>query len=577
MPRNGTTTLSHKILDTPDGFVDDTVRGILLAHPGEYRRASDDGRVLVSRDERPAGTVGIVTGGGSGHLPLFLGYVGRGLATAVAIGNVFSSPSALQIDRATRSADRGGGVLFLYGNYGGDVYNFDLAAQLAAAGGIATRTVRGTDDVMSAPMPDAQRRRGVAGLTFAFKTAGAAAARGDTLDSVARVAARTVSQTRTAGVGLSPAVLPTTGKPTFTLEDGQMEVGVGIHGERGHEKTTLQPADVIASRLFDAIDVELSLAPDDRIAVLVNGLGATPLEELYILYAHVADRIRATGARVVRNFIGEYTTSLEMAGASLSILRLDRELEDLLAAPASSPFYRPGNALPDRAVDDTPSVHAGSTAEGLPLTVSDHVSAVRDALLHLAGEIATHADEFGDLDAMTGDGDLGVTVASGAHAIADVVDALPDNAATSTLLSHAGLAFATANPSTFAALVGSAMLAAPSAAAIDDSAPVTRATAIRIGQAMADEISRRGDAAPGDKTLLDMLLPALTMLDAAGPIAPADFDAFVASRRTEIARMRASRGRAAWQGERSVGQEDPGAAVTGYVLSILLHHAVDPR
>ena len=222
-----------KIINNPDDFVDELTESLLLAHPDRLRAASPNRRALVRADAPVPGKVGIVTGGGSGHLPLFLGYVGQGLATGVAIGNVFSSPSAEQIAAATRASHGGKGVLYLYGNYGGDIYNFDLAADIVAAEGIRTATVLGTDDIMSAPKGKEATRRGVAGLFFAYKTAGAAAERGDDLDRVRAIAQRTVDATRTMGVGLSPTILPAAGEPTFTLADGEMEIGIGIHGEPG--------------------------------------------------------------------------------------------------------------------------------------------------------------------------------------------------------------------------------------------------------------------------------------------------------------------------------------------------------
>lgn len=325
----------RKIINDPDAFVDEVLQGILLAHPDRLASVGDDARVLVRKDQ-PAGRVGIVTGGGSGHLPLFLGYVGRGLCSSVAIGNVFSSPSAEQMLAAIKAADEGAGVLCLYGNYGGDIFNFDLACDLADD--IETATVLGIDDVLSAPRERADARRGVAGLLFAYKIAGAAAERGDSLAEVTRLADRTVRATGTAGVGLSPTILPAAGVPTFTLETGEMEIGIGIHGEPGAHRGQLESADQIADRLLAPIVADLELVAGDRVAVLVNGLGATPLEELYLVYRRVVQSLTGAGVEIKRSLIGEYATSLEMAGASVSVLKLDEELLPLLDAPASSPF-----------------------------------------------------------------------------------------------------------------------------------------------------------------------------------------------------------------------------------------------
>jgi len=329
----------RKLINNPDDFVDEVLDGILAAHPDQLRSASPDNRAVVRADSPAQGRVGIVTGGGSGHLPVFLGYVGKGLCSGVAVGNVFSSPSPDQVLAATQASSGGVGVLYLYGNYGGDVFNFDLAADMAEAEDIETRTVLVTDDVASAPPERAEERRGIAGLFFAYKCAGAAAERGDTLAQVEAAAEKAVAATRTMGVGLSPAILPAAGKPTFELGEGEMEIGIGIHGEPGIHRGPLETADEVADRLLSAISDDLALASGDRVAVLVNGLGATPLEELYVIYRHLAKDLSAKGVTVHRQYIGEYATSLEMAGASITLMRLDDELAELVDAPASSPFF----------------------------------------------------------------------------------------------------------------------------------------------------------------------------------------------------------------------------------------------
>jgi phosphoenolpyruvate---glycerone phosphotransferase subunit DhaK len=330
----------RKIINDPNNFVDEVVDGILAAHPRMLKAVSSDRRALARADAPIAGHVGIVTGGGSGHLPLFLGYVGAGLCTAVAVGNVFSSPSSEQILAATRAANGGAGVLYLYGNYGGDVMNFDLACELAVDEGIETETVLGTDDVASAPPSRAAERRGVAGLFFAYKCAGAAAEQGRALKNVAAIAQVAVTNTRSMGVGLSPTILPAAGKPTFELGPDEMEIGIGIHGERGVRRGRLDTADRISQDLLGEISEDLALSRGDEVAVLVNGLGATPLEELYVVYRFVSRSLEAMGVRVRRPYIGEFATSLEMAGASLSVMRVTPELAPLLDAPAFSPFYR---------------------------------------------------------------------------------------------------------------------------------------------------------------------------------------------------------------------------------------------
>ncbi len=328
-----------KIINDPDRFVDEMIEGILKAHPTLVKTPGDDLRILVRADAPVAGHVGIVTGGGSGHLPLFKGYVGTGLCSGVAIGNVFSSPSSQQCFEAAKAVDGGAGVLFLYGNYGGDVFNFDLATDLAELEGIETRTVLGRDDVASQPKDRKADRRGVAGIVFAYKAAGAAAERGDSLDEVAAVAEDVIEHTATMGIGLSPTILPTTGHPSFELPEGEMEIGIGIHGEPGIHRGPLETADQIADRIITSLVADLDLTAGSRVAVLVNGLGATPLEELYVLFRRVHGLLTGRGISIAKVYVGEYATSLEMAGASISLLELNDERLALLEAPAKSPFF----------------------------------------------------------------------------------------------------------------------------------------------------------------------------------------------------------------------------------------------
>jgi len=329
----------RKLINNPDDFVDEVLEGILAAHPDQLRSASVDNRAIVRADSPRDGQVGIVTGGGSGHLPVFLGYVGKGLCSAVAVGNVFSSPSPEQVHAATLACSGGAGVLYLYGNYGGDVFNFDLAADMAEMDDVEVRTVVVTDDVASAPPERADQRRGIAGLFFAYKCAGAAAERGDSLDDVEAAAKKAVAATRTMGVGLSPTILPAAGKPTFELDDGEMEIGIGIHGEPGIHRGRLETADEVSDRLLTAISEDMELSSGDRVAVLVNGLGATPLEELYVIYRRLAAALGDRGIAIYRKYIGEFATSLEMAGASITVMRLDDDLAELVDASASSPFF----------------------------------------------------------------------------------------------------------------------------------------------------------------------------------------------------------------------------------------------
>jgi dihydroxyacetone kinase len=328
----------QKLINRPDDFVDEMLDGVLAAHPGELRRAEDP-RAIVRADAPVRGKVAIATGGGSGHLPVFIGYVGRGLADGAAIGDVFASPSSDQMLAVIRAVDGGRGVLQLYGNYGGDVMNFGLAAELAEAEGIRVATALGADDVASAPKGEEARRRGIAGIFFLYKIDGARAEEGADLDEVLQATEHAARNVRSMGVALAPCTVPAAGRPTFELPAGEMEIGMGIHGEPGVRRGPLETADQVTDHLLDALLADLPHERGDRVDVLVNGLGATPVEELYLLFRRASARLGQAGLEVRRSWVGEYATSLEMAGASISLLRLDDELVRLMDAPAASPFF----------------------------------------------------------------------------------------------------------------------------------------------------------------------------------------------------------------------------------------------
>ena len=565
----------RKIINAPQDFVDETIDGILLAHADQLRAADADRRAIVRADAGTGGRVGIVTGGGSGHLPLFLGYVGRGLASGVAVGNVFSSPSPEQIHAATLASDDGAGVLYLYGNYGGDAYTFDLAADLSSADGVRTATVVGTDDILSAPTEKASTRRGVAGLCFAYKTAGASAERGDDLDAVTDIAQRTVDRTRTMGVGLSPTILPAAGEPTFTLEDGEMEVGIGIHGEPGHHRGPLETADEITDRFMAELVKELPLTTGAKVAVLVNGLGSTPLEELYLIYRRVHHTLAQRGVEIDHTFVGEYATSLEMAGASVSICHLDDELSDLLSQPANSPFFTHGHPTSKSAPRDdvaTAKAPATVTPKGADREIETVASPgpLRETLVAVATRLPAHNDELRDLDAALGDGDLGITVTSGADAVREALLSLPAGASSREVLRAAGTAFASANPSTFAALIGGATLATAAIAEDEEIEPLTLVEKIQ------ERVAQRGGADVGDKTVLDAIdaiRVSLAETIGADPLerAQASRDA-VTTAVSDYAEKHSLRGRAAWVGERSVGRKDPGQVAALRFLDDLIDH-----
>lgn len=333
---------TQKLINAGVDVVDEMLEGILAAHGDKLWRPEASRRVVIARNGPRAGKVALVIGGGSGHEPTFLGFVGKGLADAAAIGNVFASPPPQPAIDAAMAAHGGAGVLFMYGNYSGDVMNFDMASELLEMEGVTARTVLTTDDIASAPRAERSKRRGVAGNVFIFKAAGAAADRMLTLDEVVRIARRANERTYTLGVALSPCSLPQTRRPNFEIAPGEMEVGMGIHGEPGMRRGPLRPADAVVDEIMDAILAEMQPAQGDRVAVLVNSLGATPLMELYVMHRRVARRLTDAGLIQHVALVGPYCTSLEMAGASITLMHLDEELQALVDHPCDCAMFSSG-------------------------------------------------------------------------------------------------------------------------------------------------------------------------------------------------------------------------------------------
>ena len=332
-----------KIMNQPEQFVDETMEAIELAYGDKVEFLNGDRRILMSKAPACEGKVGIVTAGGSGHLPVFLGYVGFGMLDGCAVGNVFASPSAQKMEEMIRACDRGNGVLCLFGNYGGDRLNFGMACEAVDFDGIPTKTVLVTDDVASSPKGEEGKRRGVAGIVYAFKIAGAAAAMGKSLDEVADITQNALNRIRTMGIALSPCIVPEVGKPTFHIEADEMEIGMGIHGEPGIQVEKLKTADETAQLILETIDRDMPLDAGDEVSVMVNGLGATPMEELLIIYRKVHQMLTEKGVSIYMPHIGEFATSMEMAGLSVTVFRLDEQSKELLRYPASTPFYTNAN------------------------------------------------------------------------------------------------------------------------------------------------------------------------------------------------------------------------------------------
>lgn len=324
----------QRILNNPDNIVDEMLKGFVKAHR-DIVAASENPRV-IRRKELPANRTGVVTGGGSGHKPAFIGYIGDGLCDAAAVGEIYSSPTAAAFLDSFRAADRGRGVACLYGNYSGDNMNVRMAVKMAAKEGIEVKTVAANDDAASAPKDQKEKRRGVAGEVFMWKAGGAKAAAGASLDEVIAAAQKAIDNTRSVGIGLTPCTLPAVGRPNFEITPGTMEVGIGHHGEAGIERAVLETAAQMAKRMVDIVLPDYPFVRGDEAAVLVSGLGATPVMELYVLYSEIEKLLGNAGITIHRSYVGNYFTSLEMMGATLTVMKLDAELKQLVDMPCYS-------------------------------------------------------------------------------------------------------------------------------------------------------------------------------------------------------------------------------------------------
>ena len=327
-----------KIINNPSDFVEESIEGLVVSHPDIYSFATDNERV-IKRSVKAKNKVGIVSGGGSGHLPVFTGYVGKGMLDACAVGSVFASPSVDQIASAIRNGDNGNGVLCVLGNYGGDVMNFEMACEIVKDEGIETKTIIVSDDIASASSEEKLKRRGIAGLILAFKIAGATAENGASLEEVFNITSNANSNLRTIGVAVSSCILPEVGKPTFNLDNDEIEIGMGIHGEPGIKREKLKKADILVDDLCEIIFKDFELFSKDKVSIMINSLGATPLEELYIVSKRVNEIFSKLEIDIVKSYVGRYATSLEMAGMSITVLKLNDDLSKALLDHSECPFW----------------------------------------------------------------------------------------------------------------------------------------------------------------------------------------------------------------------------------------------
>lgn len=559
--------MSH-VWNAPADFAQEAADGFAAAHQGLVRRVPGG---VARAGATPEGQVAVVIGGGSGHYPAFAGLVGRGLAHAAAMGDVFASPSTARVVSAARAVATPAGVLLSYGNYAGDALNFDQAQGELRAMGIPCETVRVTDDISSAPADEMHKRRGVAGDLAVFRAAAWAAEQGRPLADVAAFAARANARTRTLGVAFSGCTLPGASKELFSVPVGQIGIGMGIHGEPGIEMAPTPTAHDLGRLLVERVLAEVpegvETVEGSRVAVILNGLGSTKGEELYVVYASVAAHLERAGLVIVEPEVGEFATSFDMAGMSLTLLWLDDELEEAWRSPAYTPAYRKGSVELALADEAGAAVESADLSDAVVPATEESQRVARlaaDALRAIREMIDETVDELGRLDSIAGDGDHGIGMQRGSTAASAAADrAVAQQGGAATVLRHAGGAWADRAGGTSGALWG-AMLAAVGTELGDAEQP-DAAAVVRAVRAARAAVEARGGAAVGDKTMVDALVPfvdglAARVEEGAGireAWAAAAADSRAAADAT--ADLSARLGRARSHGDRSIGTPDPGA------------------
>ncbi|MGG6382233.1 dihydroxyacetone kinase family protein [Paenarthrobacter sp. NEAU-H11] len=566
-----------RLFNEPAAFADEMIDGFVASHGRWVKRVS--GGVVRNTKSTPD-TVALVIGGGSGHYPAFAGLVGQGLAHGAAMGNLFASPSAQQVYNVAKAADNGAGVLLGYGNYAGDVLHFTQAQERLRREGIDCRSIAVTDDVSSAPLAERAKRRGIAGDLTVFKVAAAAAEAGYSMDAVVDIAERANDRTRSFGVAFSGCTLPGADHPLFSVTEGRMAVGMGIHGEPGIGETDIPTADGLAellvSRLLTEIPDGVTLAGDktgSRVVPILNGLGSVKYEELFVVYRRVAQLLAETGLEAVDPQVGELVTSFDMAGTSLSLFWLDDELETLWNAPADAPAFRRGAVTAD-ALEARDAVEEADVELSIPGATADSRAAAARVLAALDAAktvVDANAHELGRIDAIAGDGDHGIGMERGVRAAVEAAtDAVGRGAGAATTLYFAGDAWADKAGGTSGALWGMALRAVADAVG-DIKAPDGDAVAAGVAGAAA-AIMEFGKAKPGDKTLVDVLVPfrdALTSEVVAGKSLTEAWGTAAATAQEAAdatANLLPLMGRARPHAEKSLGTPDAGAVSMALII-----------
>ncbi|MGK2310285.1 dihydroxyacetone kinase family protein [Cutibacterium sp. V947] len=548
-----------RLVNSPDGFPSQAVAGLASAFPNHLRPVFG-GVVRAVRTDRK---VALVVGGGSGHYPAFAGWVGPGFADGAVCGNIFSSPSASQAYSVCKAADRGAGVLIGFGNYAGDVLHFGQAAERLRSEGIDTRCLLVTDDIASAGPEDHLKRRGIAGDLPVFKVTAAACEEGRDIDEVVKVFDRVNGRTRSFGVAFAGCTLPGADDPLFRVENGQMGVGMGIHGEPGIHDETLGTADEVAAMLVDGLLADRPEDSGSRVVPIVNGLGSTKYEELFVLWNDISRRLEEAGLTIVDPQVGEFVTSLDMAGVSLTLVWLDEVIEPLWLAACDTPAYRRGavgqvdldtTALPQEA--EHVLVAAPGSQESQELA-----DVVVRGLEEVGRTLSERADELGRLDSVAGDGDHGIGMTRGSQAaLTEAKRVRGDGAGAATTLNAAGSAWAEHAGGTSGALWGAVLTAF--GAVLGDEDPASDGTIRQAARAALDAVTRLGGAKVGDKTMVDAMDPFVATLESStDPLPQAWKSACEAAKKGAQAtsEVTAKVGRARPLGEKSLGTPDPGA------------------
>ncbi|MWV48501.1 DAK2 domain-containing protein [Rathayibacter sp. VKM Ac-2803] len=573
-----------RLWNEPADFADDMVDGFVRAN-GRWVRKVVGGVSRSTRSEEPE--VAVVIGGGSGHYPAFAGLVGPGLAHGAAMGNLFASPSAHQVESVVRASEQGRGVLLSYGNYAGDVLHFTAAQDVVRAEGIDCRTVTVTDDIFSAPPAEAHKRRGIAGDLTVFKVAGAAAAAGYDIDGVERVAVAANDRTRSLGVAFTGCTLPGAEEPLFTVPEGRMAVGLGIHGEPGIDEVDIPSAaelgELFVTHLLADAEIPEGVSIDGaRVVPVLNGLGSVKSEELFVVYSTIADLLEARGVTLVDPQVGEFCTSFDMAGVSLTLFWVDDELETLWTAPSDTPAYRTGSVDGGALVAVAASSDEVAEEELPESTEESRAAAVvlASALDAVRAVIDANADELGRLDSIAGDGDHGIGMKRGARAAAEeAASVLERGAGAQSLLARAGDAWSDRAGGTSGALWG--VILNTLGGALGDDRAVTAQDVSAGATAASDAVREYGKATIGDKTMVDALAPFVNTLaervSAGEALASAWTTAAGSARAAADATsdLMPGLGRARSHGEKSLGTPDPGAISFALIVETIAAQLTD--